>query len=440
MKEKAISLYFIVILLYSIFYTSEPVSLMVLATTMIILLFYIVYIAIIMCKYNKESINIRQLFNKDRTTIRLIINKYKTESIILLFLAFYCASTVINLNFDFRQIYSIFIIVIGIYLIGSKVIKHDGYNTIIRLIKTYVFISAFVGALGVILFYNNIPIYIAGKQYGVMWDFFGKTAMISIMRHPNSLGMFSALAIIFTLMWIKLEGKNRKINMLLILNIVLQLHNLLKCASRNSILILLITIIVYFIAFYNGNYKRYIIAGTIAGVALSVLIIFIFKGNESILFTKLTQGDFTSGRLQLWSGALQAVKENMLWGLGSKNVFQWIGMMINDPNNILGTHNGYLDVLLSTGIFSFILYYGFIFIIIIKSILYSIKARKITYTREIMMRNMLLCILISMLIGNMAETLIYGEIYFTTVVFWITLVSVNYLSSFINNMVKGIGE
>lgn len=116
-------------------------------------------------------------------------------------------------------------------------------------------------------------------------------------------------------------------------------------------------------------------------------------------------GGFASGRLAIWKMGLSTLKNNPLFGVGQENVYEIANEMYPEHPEITkklksGTHNLYIQTLVSTGIIGSI----FFFCLLFKSIFLCVKKVSYHYYAECIG---ILALVLCMLFNNIAESTIY---------------------------------
>ena len=407
MNKEYYQLYFKLILLLSIIYTSKILSNYFVIGIMLIvtMLFYGIII-----------------FN-----VKRIGRILKIEAIIFILTIAYLTGYISNNVNDIYVIVSFIIIVFGI-IIASLYIKDEDKEAItINIIKMYVKVSIFAAVFGIYAYVTKTSFIINGNTYGIYNNFYGSYAMTSIMQHPNSYGLFCALSLIFSIILLRQKGINKWNKIMLLLNICLEISNLIFTASRTSIMLSGIAIYTYILLFYKGKYKARINLITIIGVMVVVIMFNSGMLNNTILSTKMGQTDQSSGRIDLWISSLKVSKENFLFGVGENNLINEISYKLGDLNNKYGSHNGYLTILTSNGFIVFLMTYVFIIGRILLKMVNAIFNNNLSDTKK-----MIFSTLIALLLVNMLESIVTFNLYVHTIIFWIIL-SMNISS---NNKIK----
>lgn len=411
-------IYFNVLILFSIFYTSSVVSikgmLIFMASIMIMTL---IYAAI--CFLNEDIWKLLKNKKEKCFSKRLLEDNDNKEFIwIIVTMISYVIAGIISRGLGFRELYSVIIILIGICYVGNKISKYDLREILSSILLCFVVVSFIAGVFGLYCYINNTTVFIGESFYGIADYYTTGKVIISIMVNPNSYALLCAMSIMLSIILFVIKEK-KVYKGFLIVNILLQTYNIMLTGSRNSILIIAVFIMSYFIFFFRSKYKKYAI---ILLVLLGVMGIGALKlgvlPEDSAFINKITNADFTSGRIAIWTAAINIIKSNLLFGVGIKNSNELIAQAMGNPTSELGTHNGYLGVMLANGIIVFLLIMAYIAYVIIN----SVKERKKLYGKDIEIKSLLICFLIAMLFANIPESLLFGDLNFPLITFWIMLV------------------
>ena len=132
------------------------------------------------------------------------------------------------------------------------------------------------------------------------------------------------------------------------------------------------------------------------------------------------EGGFFTGRTELWSASLQALKENPIWGVTRENLYEksepYLENEIWAKNlRVGGTHNIYVCILVSSGIVGFVLMAIFASYLMIKGAMKVIK--NIGNINEWMLTIFLLMILF--FVTEFVEARILYQVNVFNVLFWI---------------------
>jgi exopolysaccharide production protein ExoQ len=182
-----------------------------------------------------------------------------------------------------------------------------------------------------------------------------------IFVHKNILGSLAAIAAMASIT----NGKRWTIAKTLLTGFAVIV--LWQSQSKTSIFIFLILISVLVFTSYNWiSLHRLYLVSLVVCCILSVLFGFLaYLGYLGELDSKL----FT-GRMRIWEAVVKLSSDSQLTGLGYQSVFAqntdkaWSNVLkltsqIN--GDIPHLHNGYLDVLVSTGWIGFLLFWNFVF-------------------------------------------------------------------------------
>lgn len=131
------------------------------------------------------------------------------------------------------------------------------------------------------------------------------------------------------------------------------------------------------------------------------------------------ENNISSSRFTLWQGAIESIKQKPFFGVGQANVLDSVKSLSNDQSiDIItagGVHNGYLDLLVSSGCIGFVLFILGIFIVFIRKMEFLIKIDE----KKAMIPITLISIIIGIFINNLIETSMIMAIFITTEMLWL---------------------
>ena len=166
------------------------------------------------------------------------------------------------------------------------------------------------------------------------------------------------------------------------------------------IVMFFMSFVYYFLKRKQYNLKKVLIKYIVIFLGIGAVFAFtnsfvgsILSSDVSELFFQASEGikgnvdeSFGTGRIYIWSKALSAFKDYIWHGIGIDN-FAYItnktGEFIIDPILdviVYKAHNEYLQILITQGIFQFIVYLIFIVLILIKSLFNILKSKNIDIT------------------------------------------------------------
>ncbi|THD66797.1 O-antigen ligase domain-containing protein [Robertkochia marina] len=195
-------------------------------------------------------------------------------------------------------------------------------------------------------------------------------------ENPNLIGTKAALAFIIALGFITNKQQSKSIKILLIGTLLPLLHLTILSASRGALLSLLLGVILLTISLKTQLWKKMILIA-FGMVFVTGLFIYILETNPVFRYRILStveHGD--TGRNEIWEGAIQAIKNNLFFGVGlpaDKLTMFLHGAGFRDP------HNVFLWVLLTTGVVGTFFFVWFIFRIGLYLIRYSRSERFAVY-------------------------------------------------------------
>lgn len=140
--------------------------------------------------------------------------------------------------------------------------------------------------------------------------------------------------------------------------------------------------------------------------------------NEQQDFSKKeSEPDISSSRFTLWKAGLKVARNNLLFGVGKAEEMNYVREYLDPTSgeyNIVagGVHNGYIDLLVSNGIISILLFLIFIirrFICFLKN--FKNEKFNLFYVFSF-------SAFISILVNNLVETSFFNAIFITCIFFW----------------------
>ena len=242
----------------------------------------------------------------------------------------------------------------------------------------------------------------------------------SILYSNHEFGIYLATGIIVAF-WMALRGKIKYWQMLAI-NAVLG-ANLISTYSRTAILgcVTAVFVLLFF-------YKKSVFFVTLAIFAAVVAIIYINPTTRAIIFDKILKGTFENGQIMddnrstMYQGEWEVFK--------SAGVFkQFFGFGYAGREQFEG-HNGYLQILLTGGVFMFVFFIG----IIVLGMKYAIKTVQINRS----LGSLMLGFLVFALLYMVAQTAIL--FYSTMDSFFITMTAILIPKYVYNYEVLGYGR
>lgn len=186
----------------------------------------------------------------------------------------------------------------------------------------------------------------------------------------NSYVTYICMALPFV--FFSLFGKLKKKNFIyLIVIILLSASVILFNSSRGGLLCLIVFFLIYFI---NSPKKKYVIP---IFVMLGGGMLFYFGEDMlSVISYRLSDGGLTTdtGRMQIYSNAIKVFFDTFGFGTGVGGLNSWMSKFSND---ILATHNLFLEILAQFGFVIFLLFTVFMVRLFFKSLKVSDSNRRI---------------------------------------------------------------
>lgn len=414
--------------------------------------------------------------------------KYGFNSKTLLIIIFVFI-TLIGVLFNYRSnLYSNF--TVSLYLFVQSVCmliydKSETKDSVFKEIKRYsniiVFITFICSILSLLIYLLNIKLSIYNGYQAVLIGVF-EGRLWSIYGNPNTLGHFSLLSILFSLILFILNN-SKKNKTYLIINIVFQWLCILLSNSRSTLVGVfgaLFILVFYGLAEKGKNNNQSVIdyiknniiklllkvLSIIVGViGLSIIIkhsipylsvyinIINSKDTPTIISTNPSQidngkkieieklisnekskivreqqtEDISNGRFEIWKGAVKVSAKRPIFGVGFKNVNGEINKYINEdfrkenPQITENTHNIYLQILTSHGIIALVVFVSY-FILLFKENIMYLSLYKGNDSKLYFVSLITFCIIMSLLSINLFDSnILYFFSLFCVPIFWLSI-------------------
>lgn len=399
-------------LIVSFFYTIPLTSGIITPYMKIFMLF-----SIIVFIYNIKNIN------------RNKINYYLYTMIILAGL-----STIVNYKNRFIQNLIIFLYLFVQVIILYSTHKDLGKEKLLDTIKKFssivinlTFIASIISLILVIIKFEliiekwNTIIRIQGVYEGRIWGVYG---------NPNTLANLAFISLFLSIAIYRYY----KYKKFLIFNCFIQLLCIFMSNSRATILATFLVILIYIFVIivvkkeikFTDNIIK-IISVIFISVGLVSIMSLLALNSNFILKREYKEGNITNGRLDIWYASINAVKEEIIFGVGPENIKENVNKFLN-PNYVIknpdiasNTHNIFLQILLSYGILVMILFMLFN----ICSQVYILKYlfKKENYTKDKLKFRLILTldmIIIGLLIMNLFDSnILFFFSFINATIFWI---------------------
>lgn len=329
-------------------------------------------------------------------------------------------------NFSIFYNFFVFLNLICIYIIFSE---YQTISQVLAVIKVIIVLSTLLNGLYIMrkeysYVISRLPDYIIGHC--------GYRLGTNMGLNSNNIAWLFGLLALFTI-YIFIEEKNWKLFLLY----GFQLLILLFTGSKNGLLIAIIPLIYYGIkAAMKVDFKMLILIVVLLivfwNVTQKIPIFYTLIGGriDQFLYTLGIKKSFvnitvdassTLKRMDMIKKAKQMFLEKPIfgWGIGAFAKYSGYGYYC---------HNNYMELLVSGGIIGFIIYYGYIGIILFRSLFY----RKSAYS------DLLYILILSILIIDMGTVNFYSRIpfYLRTIVLFISLAKIKKECRFYNKNIE----
>jgi len=266
-------------------------------------------------------------------------------------------------------------------LIKNKDIK-------LKILSSVILGICFISHIFSIIFYIFRVRFVLNKVYGFHFD----GSFTGIYDNENILGIICFIGIVFSFIFLNYY-KDILFKKIAIINIILSIIMLFLVSARSAVIAFLVFCFVFTaITFKN---KWIVILFFIVCCLFSVYLLI----NNDLLIRLL------NGRYEIWEQVLSIVKDNILFGYSKTDS---INILANSTIRFLsgvregGTHNTFLDILLSYGIIALILFVSFISVYLVK--VYTILKKNIDKFNYIVLYSAVLSFLF---IGMFESVLLY---------------------------------
>lgn len=333
---------------------------------------------------------------------------------LLLFLAAFLISTIVNMKYgilsNLKLLMWTAILVLNLYEFSKRSYFLDYFYRIINvLVLIMTFLMSLV-SLGMYLFqYSYIHYYGEGSRDRIRIGF-SESRLFGIFGDPNYGATIAVVAIILSLYYL-FNKKNNKLSLplqiVLSVNILIQVSYVILSGSRSGILTCyLIMFIFVFIYVMNLSKIREmniflkVILGIVCAVFFSVVVIvafdvlkYLLEKLPTLFHTKkiptdrvslvredvAENSDISNMRFSIWKSAIEIFETTWLFGTSPRNLILYAKDVLPETYiSIKGivTHNAYINILVSTGIFG-------IFSIAIYFIQKAIQLLKVLFNSKI---------------------------------------------------------
>jgi O-antigen ligase len=301
-----------------------------------------------------------------------------------------------------------------------------GYSTLIygKITEKHIFYTFIISTVIVILY--------GFLTYEPTSAFVYKNRIASTTGNPNNLAVFGSFAYMFCLYLISIE-KNAYKKLLLIILIPILVYGIIYTHSRQGVVLLIGSTIVYGIlrSFYNYKIsldkRKYLVKGFIY---LSTIILLLFIGyyyvKESSYFFRIytllsflkigiNQSSINLAKLIDYSAyersqfILYGIKiwaDNLLFGVGLDN-FREIIRHYWPISNPLYSHNNYIELLSTIGTIGTMAYYAIYYLVFYR--LYKLLVNKKTTTQMISLIHLFITSLVSLMILELVTVSYYRK-------------------------------
>lgn len=333
-------------------------------------------------------------------------NKYKLDKYSILFILFVISTLIsmyLNSYTSGEYINEIKFILLGLFqfFIFFNVFNENSHIKL-KIISFVILFICLISHISSIIIYIFRIRFTLNKVYGIHYN----GSFTGIYDNENILGIICFIGIVFSFIFLSYY-KKIIFKQIAVINIVLSVIMLFLVNARSAV----IAFLVFCFLFTAVTFKRkWIIVGfTIIFLLFSLYLIFV---NKEFLIKLL------NGRYEIWEQVIYVVREKILFGYSkTDSINSLIGSTIRFLSGAKegGTHNTFLDILLSYGVVGFSIIATFVFTYLIKT--YRILSKKLNDYNYVVLYSAVLSFLF---IGMFESVLLYTPS-LIGIIFWIIM-------------------
>lgn len=358
--------------------------------TFLVSIFNYLFYSIFLCIF------VYELFSKkyDIDIFSTILILFIISTFVTMYLNSYTLSHYIN---------EIKFIILGIFqfFIFFNILNKNSYLKLKILSGVILCICLISHIFSIIIYIFKIRI-VLNKVYGIHFN----GSFTGIYDNENILGIICFIGIVFSFIFLSYY-KGVIFKQIAVINIVLSVIMLFLVNARSAVIAFLVFCFVFTAITFKNKWIMFSSISTLTLVS-SYLVFF----NKELLIKLL------NGRYEIWEQVLYVIKDKLLFGYSKTDS---INSLINSTIRFLsgakegGTHNTFLDVLLSYGIIAFILICCFLFLYLIKT--YKVLMKNLNNFNYTVIYSAVLSLLF---IGIFESVLIYTPS-LIGIIFWMIL-------------------
>ena len=333
-------------------------------------------------------------------------NRYEVDfytMLLIMFLISTCITMYLNSYSTYEYINEIKFIILGLFqfFIFFNVFDNNIYIKL-KILSSVILFVCFISHIFSIIIYIFKIRFVFNKVYGIHYN----GSFTGIYDNENILGIICFIGIVFSFIFLNYY-KEIIFKQIAIINIILSVIMLFLVNARSAVIAFLVFCFLFTAIMLK---KRWIIVSFI--LLLILISVYLIFFNRDILVKLL------NGRYEIWEQVFYVIKDNIFFGYSKTDS---INVLLDSTIRFLsgakegGTHNTFLDVLLSYGFVAFSLFGVFIISYIIKT--YKILIENINNYNYIVLYSAILSFLF---IGMFESVLIYTPS-LIGIIFWMIL-------------------
>ncbi|MDT2820800.1 O-antigen ligase family protein [Enterococcus devriesei] len=413
--------------------------------------------------------------------IRRTLFKMRYASLLILAILSFCITVVLNRSyFLIPSIYNLGYLLISLVVIFPS---DDTQTTETKKSKIYNFNLIFIfvvftaATVSIIQFLLLISYHVPTGTPGLLArQGFLEHRLFGIYTSPNVGAIFGYCSIILSLLNVFFKKMSKPMTLFLISNFIIQILYLIISSSRGGQLVILSFLILFVLLFlipkFRDNFSDVVKINNKWTIGITVLLLLLLsigsscaKNLLSIVPTVIDKeiaavdkkdkevidqekvvlehspedAELSAGRFTIWKAAIKSVEQSPVFGFGETDFYgNSDGTFLNnkklttlDKNELKrahgNMHNGYLQVLVSSGIvgfFSIYIFYAFNVLSLLKQFFVAKRFQK---KSDFLILGIILIFMITLFVDEMVEAhLLFNKRDVISIIFWYYL---GYLSS-----------
>jgi O-antigen ligase len=332
----------------------------------------------------------------------------KVRYLLIIFLVFQLSSFIVSKNYISDFIKLVFNV---IFFFIISITTNKNKNDINRIFKFLVDVISPIVFLSLITYYFKLNFKINNNIYGRIEDYDSSSkTLLGITVNINTLGILCAFLLIVSIHLIISQKQDVKRRSYLYFTIFISGITLIHTQARGAIVTLLIYIFMIIILSLKKRINK--IIGLLIGILTPILVLF-------KILPSLNIEEISTGRTLLWRAAIDVIKKNPVWGVGTT---AYVDIVKKSSDSVLhgietgGLHNIYFQIATANGLITFTV---FMIFILVSLLTFTKKILFVDYKEYNKINASVFSIIVSLLALNLFESSLIYIMSFIALIFWI---------------------